>query len=101
MARDGDEALRRFTAARPDLVLLDLMLPGVDGLEVCRRIRAQSNVPVIMLTAKGQDSDIFKGYQLQADMYLTKPFNPSELIAFARRILSSHDDYGEKVYEVG
>ncbi len=87
VARDGDEALRRFSAARPDLVLLDLMLPGVDGLGVCRRIRAQSNVPVIMLTAKGDETDTIIGLGVGADDYVAKPFSPRELVARVKAVL--------------
>ncbi|MGH6915474.1 MAG: response regulator transcription factor, partial [Geminicoccales bacterium] len=86
-ADDGTEALRRFAAARPDLVLLDLMLPGVDGLEVCRRIRTQSNVPVIMLTAKGDETDTIIGLGVGADDYIAKPFSPRELVARVKAVL--------------
>ena len=86
-AADGDEALRRFAAARPDLVLLDLMLPGVDGLEVCRRIRAQSNVPIIMLTAKADEVDTIIGLGVGADDYVAKPFSPRELVARVKAVL--------------
>jgi DNA-binding response OmpR family regulator len=87
LAADGPEALRRFAAARPDLVLLDLMLPGVDGLEVCRRIRSQSNVPVIMVTAKGDETDTIIGLGIGADDYVTKPFSPRELVARVKAVL--------------
>ena len=103
-AGNGAEALAKIRRERPNLLVLDVMMPEMNGFELLTNIRsdpALADLPVIMLTAKAQDADVFKGYQLQADMYLTKPFNPSELIAFAKRILSSHDDYGEKVYEVG
>jgi DNA-binding response OmpR family regulator len=86
-AVDGADALRRFAAARPDLVLLDLMLPGVDGLEVCRRLRAQSNVPIIMLTAKGEETDTIIGLGVGADDYVSKPFSPRELVARAKAVL--------------
>ncbi|MCC6790851.1 MAG: response regulator, partial [Thermomicrobiales bacterium] len=78
-AADGHEALAQFNAARPDLVLLDLMLPGIDGLEVCRRIRSQSNVPVIMVTAKSDEVDTIIGLGVGADDYIGKPFSPREL----------------------
>jgi two-component system response regulator ResD len=87
MAADGNEALVRFAAARPDLVLLDLMLPGVDGLEVCRRIRAQSNVPVIMVTAKSDEIDTVIGLGVGADDYIGKPFSPRELVARIKAVL--------------
>jgi len=86
-AADGPEALRRFAAARPDLVLLDLMLPGIDGLEVCRRIRATSNVPIVMLTAKGDETDTVIGLGVGADDYVAKPFSPRELTARIKAVL--------------
>ena len=89
-AADGTEALARFSAARPDLVLLDLMLPGIDGLEVCRRIRADealARTPIIMLTAKGEESDVVLGLGVGADDYVTKPFSLEEVIARLRVIL--------------
>jgi two-component system response regulator MtrA len=81
---DGSEALAVFTAAKPDLVLLDLMLPGIDGIEVCNQIRAVSGVPIIMLTAKGDTADVVAGLEAGADDYMVKPFNPSELVARIR-----------------
>jgi len=79
LAGDGETALRLAAEQRPDLVVLDLMLPGIDGLEVCRRLRASSDVPVVMLTALGEESDRVVGLQLGADDYVTKPFSPREL----------------------
>ncbi|GAA3459884.1 response regulator transcription factor [Saccharothrix longispora] len=76
---DGEAALRRFAEREPDLVVLDLMLPGVDGLEVCRRLRRRSAVPVVMLTALGEEEDRIAGLRLGADDYVTKPFSPREL----------------------
>jgi DNA-binding response OmpR family regulator len=87
VAEDGPEALKRFAQARPDLVLLDLMLPGIDGLEVCRRIRMQSNVPVIMVTAKGDEIDTIIGLGVGADDYISKPFSPRELVARVKAVL--------------
>ncbi|KQQ29105.1 MULTISPECIES: MtrAB system response regulator MtrA [unclassified Frondihabitans] len=78
---DGSGALRAFSEAQPDLVLLDLMLPGIDGIEVCRLIRAESGVPIIMLTAKSDTSDVVRGLESGADDYVVKPFNPKELVA--------------------
>ncbi len=78
-ARDGEEALERFTVDRPDLVLLDLALPKLDGLEVCRRIRAQSTVPILMLTARDDEIDTVLGLEIGADDYITKPFSIREL----------------------
>jgi DNA-binding response OmpR family regulator len=84
---DGAEALKRILGERPALVVLDLMLPSLDGWEVCRRVRAESDVPIIMLTARSDDIDRIVGLELGADDYLTKPFNPRELVARVRAIL--------------
>ncbi len=84
---DGRIALQRATEDPPDLVLLDLMIPGVDGLEVCRRLRAILPVPVIMLTAKGDESDRVLGLELGADDYVAKPFSPRELVARVKAVL--------------
>lgn len=81
---DGTNALDVFRATRPDLVLLDLMLPGIDGIDVCRAIRAESGVPVIMLTARGDTRDVVLGLESGADDYVTKPFKPAELLARVR-----------------
>jgi two-component system, OmpR family, alkaline phosphatase synthesis response regulator PhoP len=86
-ATDGAVALERILNEKPGLVVLDLMLPGLDGWEVCRRVRAQSDVPIIMLTARGDDIDKIVGLELGADDYLTKPFNPRELTARVKAIL--------------
>ena len=75
-AMDGEEALRKAETIRPDLIVLDLMLPDISGLEVCRRIRKSSSVPVIMLTARTTEQDILSGLQIGADHYMTKPFSP-------------------------
>jgi two-component system OmpR family response regulator len=86
---DGGAALDRFRSSYgdPDLVVLDIMMPGEDGLSICRRLRAASRVPVIMLTAKGEDIDRIVGLEMGADDYLPKPFNPRELVARIRAIL--------------
>jgi len=84
---DGRTALDRALADPPDLVVLDLMLPGMDGLEVCRRLRALAPVPVIMLTARGDESDRVIGLELGADDYVAKPFSPKELVARVRAVL--------------
>jgi DNA-binding response OmpR family regulator len=86
-AHDGHEALARFGETNPDLVVLDLMLPKVDGLEVCRRIRARSTVPIIMLTAKGEEIDKVLGLELGADDYITKPFSLREFRSRVRAAL--------------
>ncbi|MDI6857861.1 MAG: response regulator transcription factor [Dehalococcoidia bacterium] len=86
-AYDGRQALEKAQAHRPDLIVLDLMMPEVDGLTVCRELRKQSNVPIIMLTAKGEDVDKVVGLELGADDYVTKPFNPRELVARVKAVL--------------
>jgi two-component system response regulator ResD len=86
-AGDGDEAENVLRNHTPDLVILDLMLPGTDGLELCRQIRADSALPVIMLTARGEEADRIVGLELGADDYVTKPFSPRELIARVRTVL--------------
>ncbi len=89
---DGDAALGAFRRERPDIVLLDLMLPGTDGIEVCRQIRAESGVPIIMLTAKADTGDVVLGLESGADDYVVKPFKPKEVVARVRARLRSHDD---------
>jgi DNA-binding response OmpR family regulator len=79
LADNGEDALAWIASHRPDLVVLDLMLPGIDGLEVCRRLRQTSSVPVVMLTALGEEENRIAGLQLGADDYVTKPFSPREL----------------------
>jgi DNA-binding response OmpR family regulator len=86
-ARDGEEALTLFDGERVDLVVLDLMLPKVDGLEVCRRLRAESDVPIIMLTARGDELDKVLGLELGADDYITKPFSIREFRSRVRALL--------------
>jgi DNA-binding response OmpR family regulator len=86
-AYNGREGLRKFTQVQPVLVVLDLMLPEVDGYEVCRQIRKESNVPIIMLTARGDDIDTIVGLELGADDYMAKPFNPRELVARVKAVL--------------
>src|SRR6188508_92087 len=97
-AADGDRARELIDTERPDLVVLDVMLPGTDGLELCRRIRAGSHLPVIMLTARGEESDRIVGLDLGADDYVTKPFSPRELAARVRTVLrrSESDPAQEK-----
>jgi DNA-binding response OmpR family regulator len=84
---NGRDALERVAAEKPDLIVLDLMLPDLDGLEVCRRIRQTSDVPILMLTARDEDVDKIIGLEVGADDYLTKPFNPRELVARVKSIL--------------
>lgn len=87
LVADGNDALQALDRFMPDLIVLDLMLPGLDGLEVCRRVRARGETPVIMLTARGQESDKLVGLGLGADDYVTKPFSPRELAARVKVVL--------------
>jgi DNA-binding response OmpR family regulator len=86
-AGNGRQALDTFHREKPDLIILDLMLPEVDGLEVCRQIRRASDVPIIMLTARQEDADKLVGLEIGADDYITKPFSPRELVARVRVVL--------------
>ena len=91
-AFDGREALEKVESENPDLVVLDVMMPYMDGFEVLQTLRKNQStrdLPVIMLTAKAQDADVFRGWQSGVDCYLTKPFNPMELISFVKRIFTS------------
>ncbi|MEJ2557997.1 MAG: response regulator transcription factor [Anaerolineae bacterium] len=90
-ADDGAQALRQIETERPALVILDLMLPEMDGREVCRQVRASSNLPIIMLTARSDDVDKIVGLELGADDYVTKPFNPRELVARVKAVLRRTD----------
>lgn len=93
-ANDGKEALKKVEEEQPDLVVLDVMMPYMDGFEVLQNLRRNAStrdIPVIMLTAKAQDADVFKGWQSGVDCYLTKPFNPMELVSFVKRIFSAAD----------
>ncbi|MEW6428010.1 MAG: response regulator transcription factor [Thermodesulfobacteriota bacterium] len=94
-AESGEEALERMGARRPDIIILDLMLPGINGLEVCktiRRLETSKDIPIIMLTAKGEESDIVTGLELGADDYVTKPFSPKILLARVRAILRRKEE---------
>jgi two-component system alkaline phosphatase synthesis response regulator PhoP len=86
-ARDGEEGLTRARSEQPNLILLDLMLPRLDGFEVCRILRSESDVPIMMLTARGDEVDKIVGLEIGADDYLTKPFNPREMIARVKAIM--------------
>ncbi len=92
VANDGPTALRMALTDRPALVLLDIMLPGLDGLSVCRELRAAGNVPIILLTARGSEADRIAGLELQADDYVVKPFSTRELIARIRTVLRRADE---------
>jgi two-component system alkaline phosphatase synthesis response regulator PhoP len=110
-AYDGVEALEKVEQEIPDMVVLDVMMPRMDGFEVLKNLQADDkyrDIPVIMLTAKAQDADIFKGWQSGVSSYLTKPFNPKELLVFVQRIFQSMadtdgmgaDDEGSRVWDV-
>ncbi|OKH34321.1 hypothetical protein NIES2101_39155 [Calothrix sp. HK-06] len=88
---DGRSAIKQFHKQVPDVILLDLMLPEIDGMEVCWRIRAFSNVPIVMLTAKDEDTDKIWGLEAGADDYITKPFNIRELLARIKAVLRRRD----------
>jgi two-component system response regulator MtrA len=98
---DGSEALQAFRETRPDLVLLDLMLPGRDGIDVCRAIRAESGTPIVMLTAKSDTVDIVVGLESGADDYIVKPFKPKELVARIRARIRRNDDAPAQTILVG
>lgn len=87
VCQDGDKALQELTKFNPDLVVLDLMLPGMSGLEICKQIRQESNLPIIMLTAKAEEIDKLLGLELGADDYITKPFSLRELLARIKAVL--------------
>jgi len=93
----GDEALERFRQVTPDLLLLDLMLPGLDGIEVCKQIRAESQVPIIMVTARTEEIDRLLGLELGADDYICKPFSPREVVARAKAVLRRTQNAGGPV----
>lgn len=93
-AQDGVQALEKFAAGKFDLVILDIMLPGKDGWEVCREIRKTSNVPIIMLSAKGETFDKVLGLELGADDYVTKPFDSKELVARIKSVIRRTKDAG-------
>ena len=98
---DGAAAVAAFRDTRPDLVLLDVMLPGMDGFEVCRRLRAESGVPIVMLTARTDTVDIVVGLESGADDYIVKPFKPQELVARIRARLRRGDEPEPQRLEVG
>lgn len=98
---DGNEAVAAFRQHQPDLILLDLMLPGMNGVDICRAIRLESSVPIVMLTAKTDTVDVVLGLETGADDYITKPFKPKELIARIRARLRRTDDVPSEVLEVG
>src|SRR5690606_17392529 len=108
-ANNGREALEAVALSAPDLIVMDVMMPEMDGFAALQKLKensATSNIPVIMLTAKAQDADVFKGWQSGADLYLTKPINPAELLTCVERILSSKEeeedtyDIADDVYDI-
>ncbi|WP_175956190.1 MtrAB system response regulator MtrA [Schaalia sp. Marseille-Q2122] len=98
---DGAQALDTFRTTTPDLVLLDLMLPGIDGIEICRLIRRESDVPIVMLTARTDTADVVAGLEAGADDYVPKPFKPKELVARVRARLRGREDSGEEHLTLG
>jgi two-component system response regulator MtrA len=101
LCSDGDGALAAFREHKPDLVLLDLMLPGIDGIDVCRQIRAESGVPIVMLTAKTDTIDVVVGLESGADDYVVKPFKPKELVARIRARLRRTEEPTQEMLEIG
>ncbi|MGY6497808.1 MAG: MtrAB system response regulator MtrA [Microcella sp.] len=101
LVHDGAEAVAAFAAVSPDLVLLDVMLPGMDGIEVCRRLRETSGTPIIMLTAKGDTNDVVEGLESGADDYIVKPFNPKELVARIKTRLRPTPDAAVERLQIG
>lgn len=102
---NGREALEMVAQHSPDLIVMDVMMPEMDGFEALQTLKndpATASIPVIMLTAKAQDADVFHGWQSGADLYLTKPFNPMELLTFVKRIFEAQSESAEaKAYEIG
>jgi two-component system alkaline phosphatase synthesis response regulator PhoP/two-component system response regulator VicR len=104
-AFDGKEALKKIPSDNPDLIVLDVMMPFMDGFEVLKQLKAEvktRDIPVVMLTAKTQDADVFRGWASGVDMYLTKPFNPMELLTVIKRIFEARDqlDREDRAYEI-
>lgn len=103
-AYNGAECLEKVQSDRPDLIVLDVMMPEMSGFEVLEKLKSDpetENIPVIMLTARAQDADVLRGWQSGVECYLTKPFNPMELIAFVKRIFSMEDSQNdEKRYTI-
>lgn len=101
VVNDGNEAVPAFREHDPDLILLDLMLPGMNGVDICKAIRAESAVPIVMLTAKTDTVDVVLGLESGADDYITKPFKPKELVARIRARLRRNDEEPSEIIEVG
>ena len=100
-ALDGEDALERLESNKVDLIILDIMMPNMDGWEMCREVRNFCDVPVLMLTAKGETSQKVKGFELGADDYLTKPFDPPELTARVKALLKRCNIAASKIIEIG
>ncbi len=98
---EGDKAYDAFISSQPNLVLLDLMLPGINGIEVCTQIRQESDVPIIMLTAKSDTEDVVRGLEAGADDYIAKPFKPAELLARVRARLRPRDEHNNEPIKIG
>jgi len=98
---DGALAVQAFRDSRPDIVLLDLMLPGMDGIDICRAIRQDSGVPIVMLTARGDTVDVVVGLEAGADDYIVKPFKPKELVARIRARVRRHEDSANAHLAIG
>ena len=101
LAHDGEEAVVKFNALKPDIILLDIMLPGIDGWQVCREVRQSSKVPIIMLTARGDERDELLGFELGVDEYISKPFSPKILVARVEAILRRTNVGATDVLEAG
>jgi DNA-binding response OmpR family regulator len=102
-APDGQAALSQIARERPDMVLLDVMMPRMDGFELLRRLKADpatAGIPVLMLTARAQDADVFRGLQSGADFYLTKPFNPQELLIWVQRVFNAANQSSGQRYQL-
>ncbi len=102
---NGREAIEKVRSEKPELIVMDVMMPEMDGFEALKQLKADpetADIPVIMLTAKAQDADVFHGWQSGADLYLTKPFNPMELLTFVKRIFDAKGeaDNADKTYEI-
>lgn len=98
---DGDLAMPAFRHEQPDLIILDLMLPHVDGWELCRQLRRESGMPIIMLTARNEETDRIIGLELGADDYITKPFSPREVVARVRAVLRRSRDWSSRLTSSG
>lgn len=102
-ASNGREALERMAVDKPDLVIMDVMMPEMDGFSALEKLKgdpATADIPIIMLTAKAQDADVFQGWKSGADLYLTKPFNPQELLTFVRRIFQGQTENADDTYNI-